>query len=414
MSKNLASLLADKKAKQQEAQRIVDTAKAAVRTMTQDEQDHVGQILDQIHAIDEQIEAKGAHDALVERLQESSAPSDADTKTADAVQTGGVAERFVKSAALLDFRAKHGSVLGEDTPINVKAGNLGTLADLGVGTKADGATITTATSPPTPTRLPGYQNNLLTPDLSFLDLITTGTTAASYLQYAQIIAETDNSAVVAEGELKPTSDITTGLADAKAYVYADGFTITNQELADDGALASILQARVGLHVRNRIIEKLFSGTGTATDPRGIMNTSGVQQQAWNPAGLPETIGDAINKVETNAEVEVQAIVMHPNDVWKARYLKDADGRYLFGGPGARGPLTFWDVPVVKSRRMTEGQALAGNFSSVTFLEREPLSIVAFNQHKDYAQRNLVYVRAELRGLQLFRSPRDVVVVDLTA
>ena len=39
---------------------------------------------------------------------------------------------------------------------------------------------------------------------------------------------------------------------------------------------------------------------------------------------------------------------------------------------------------------------------------------AFNQHKDYAQRNMTYVRAESRGRQLFYAPREVVIADLTA
>ena len=63
----------------------------------------------------------------------------------------------------------------------------------------------------------------------------------------------------------------------------------------------------------------------------------------------------------------------------------------------------------------DGAALVGNFAgNVQFLQREPLSVLAFNQHKDYAQRNMVYVRAELRAMQLIYAPREIVVADLTA
>ena len=41
-------------------------------------------------------------------------------------------------------------------------------------------------------------------------------------------------------------------------------------------------------------------------------------------------------------------------------------------------------------------------------------MLAFNQHADYARRNMVYVRAELRAMQLIYNPREIVVADLTA
>jgi hypothetical protein len=100
-------------------------------------------------------------------------------------------------------------------------------------------------------------------------------------------------------------------------------------------------------------------------------------------------------------------------VWNLRLHKNGD-QWGLGNPLQQGitPTPF-GVPLVASTRVAAGTALVGNFRSVHFLEREPLSVVAFNQHKDYAQRNMVYVRAELRGLQLFYAPREVVVASLT-
>ena len=44
------------------------------------------------------------------------------------------------------------------------------------------------------------------------------------------------------------------------------------------------------------------------------------------------------------------------------------------------------------------------------LDHEGLSVVAFNQHKDYAQRNMVYVRAELRGGVVIWRPNRLALV----
>ena len=323
--------------------------------------------------------------------------------------TGSLAERFTKSASFKAFRKDRpeGSELSGSW--NIKASGLGSAEDLGIGTKA---TITTATGQfVAEQRLPGYRSQLLDEGLSFLDLITGGTTQASFIEYATIVAETNNAAIVAEGELKPLSDVTTGKAEAKAYTYADGFDVTNQTLADDGALVAFMDQRIRYHVRNAVVDKLINGSGTG-EPAGILNTTGVQQQAFVTDVLT-TLGNALGKVE-DVQVDPQAIVMNSKDIWALRFLKDAQGRYIFGGPSERGPISVWGVPVVKSNRVAQGTALAGNFRSLHFLEREALSVQLFNQHKDYAQRNMSYVRAELRGMQLFYSPRDVVVADLTA
>src|SRR5699024_10071365 len=124
-------------------------------------------------------------------------------------------------------------------------------------------------------REPGYQD--LTPalaPLTFLDLITVGSTGVAYSEYAQIVAVENNAAIVAEGDLKPLSELTTDDAESKAYTYADGFVVTNQSLADDGALAAFMETRIARHVRGVIEDKILTGTGGGTEPTGILNTSG--------------------------------------------------------------------------------------------------------------------------------------------
>jgi hypothetical protein len=67
-----------------------------------------------------------------------------------------------------------------------------------------------------------------------------------------------------------------------------------------------------------------------------------------------------------------------------------------------------------SQSIAVGQAIIGDFKTIQLLDLEPLAIEAFNQHKDYAQRNLVYIRAEKRAVQLIRNAARLCVVDLTA
>ena len=392
------------------AQKIVDGAKAAARDLTKDEQSEVEKHLEDVKECDAQIEAERKSADLMGRLTGAQNISfeDEQAEAEKAHLAGTLGERFVKSAAFESFRKANPSGLTK-SPFEIKVSDMGGLAELGIGQKA---TITTQTGQPSPVRLPGYSSALLDEPIAFLDLISTGSTRSTWLEYAQITAETNSADIVAEGELKPLSDISTVKAEAKAHTYADGFDVTNQELADDAALVAIMEQRIRWHVRNKVEDTLINGD-TSSNVLGILNTTGTQAQAFD-TDVITTLAAALAKVEA-VQVTPQAIVMNPADAWKLALTKESGVGYLMGNPLAQSlnPTPF-GVRLVKSNRVAVGSALVGNFSSVFFLEREALNVVAFNQHKDYAQRNMAYVRAELRGLQMIRSPRDIVVADLTA
>lgn len=395
-------------------QAIVDRAKAESRDLTDDEANEIEAKATEFDGLKERAEKAEKSASLVARITSVREPEPLVEPDAGVKADGGtVAERFVKSEAFQNFRKAHPSGVGSGTPIRIEAKGLGGVADLGIGRKA---TITTETGQfVSQRRIPGYRSEILDDQVTFLDLVTTGTTDASYIQYARVVAETDNAAIIPEGELKPLSDVTTDDADAKAYTYADGFDVTNQTLADDGALVAFMESRIRWHLRNLVEDKLLNGTGAGTEPEGILTVTGTQAQAFTN-DVVTTLANALQKVEA-VQATPQAIVMNPADVWALRLLREdgATGSYLLGNPLQQGTTpTPFGVPLVTSTRVAAGTALVGNFSSVQFLQREPLSVLAFNQHKDYAQRNMTYVRAELRALQFVYAPREIVVADLTA
>lgn len=388
-------------------QAIVDRAKAESRDLTDDEATT--------------IEAKAAeHESLVERAERAEKAA----KTVAGLASVTVTEpeepaaprakslgwRIVESEGFKSYRKAHPTGTDGGTPVRFEAKNVGSLADIGLK-----ATLETGTGQPRADVQPGYRDYLPAgtyAPLSLLDLITVGNTASTSLEYRQVVSETNNAAIVPEGELKPLSDLTTDAADAKVHTYADGFDATNQFLADEPALATFMETSVRRHLRQLIEDRILNGPGGASAPTGILHTTGVGAVDFDTDVLT-TISNALESLED--VTDPQAIVLNPADAWALRRLKDNDGRYLSGGPFTSGNVpTLWDVPIVKSRRVAAGTALVGNFRSVNFLEREPLSVLAFNQHKDYAQRNMVYVRAELRAMQLIYSPRDIVVATIAA
>lgn len=384
---------------------------AAVEGYSEDQVSRLEAIQEEVTELQAKAARAGQADSLFATL---SALKGDDTGHEAPAERDGLtpAERFVKSAGYRDFRQNHPSGVGSGTPVRIEAKGIGSVEDL-IGRKA---TITTQTGNPSPAREPGYRN-YLAPDapLTFLDLITTGTTDQSFSEYAQIIAETNGAAVVAEGALKPLSDVTTALQESKAFTYADGFDVTNQTLSDDGALVAFLESRIRSHVMGVVEQKLFNGTGAGTEPLGIMNTSGTQAQAFS-VDVITTLARALEKFQnTNGNTSPQAIVMNSADIWALRLIKESGVGYMVGNPFMQGATPMpWGVPIVQSNKVAAGVALVGRFDSVQFLQLEALNVLAFNQHKDYAQRNMTYVRAEMRGRQLFYAPREVVVADLTA
>lgn len=372
--------------------------------------------------------AQNLVDALASAPDAEPGPADGSPSAkADVVYAGHFGGAFAESAGYKGYKKSFPSSEGpaKGTPFQIEAKGLGGVRELGIGSykgrltgDADGrkATLTTTTGDPRSEREPGLRSYLpFDEPLTFLDLVTSGTTDVPWSEYRQVISETDNAAVVAEGALKPLSDLDTGLAESRAYVYADGFDVTNQTLADDGALVAFMDSRIRRHVRNAVERKLLTGTGTG-EPAGILNTTGTLSQVFDTDVLT-TIARALEKFADTNDDAPQAIVLHPTQLWRMRLLREngATGQYLLGNPFQQGAIASpFGVPIVTSRRLGVNAALVGRFDSVNFLEMDPLNVLVFNQHKDYAQRNMAYVRAEMRGRQVIYAPREIVVTSLAA
>lgn len=347
-----------------------------------------------------------------------------------AAEGGTLAERFVKSDAYKEFQTEHPSGVGQGTPVNVKTARIGSLRD--VGRKADPAPLATPDAHIAPLRYPTVDLTYPKP-LTILDLITRGQTGGAF-EYLQITAVTSGAGIVAEsatdsgtdaaGGLKGLSDLTTNLADAKVYTYADGFTVTNQMFSDAQALVTYLETRLGYNLSDCIEDKILQGAGTSGEPAGILHTTGVQSQAAQKAGggdaasgdtvdMFRTVRKGITKV-TKKGGQVTAVLMSPEDDEEWDLAQDGNDRYYGQGPFGSGPGTAWGRPRVVSQRLEQGQFILGDFRTVTLLDREGLSVLAFNQHADYARRNLTYVRAELRAAQAIFEPAKLVVGSLIA
>lgn len=367
----------------------------------------------EIMALKHDIESS---DAISKNLEQATATAPVRKTVGDGTSTGSLGERFVQSGEYKAFRETNPSGVSKGTPINITAKNIGILCH-----KADPNPMSTANGDVVPTRLPGIDDLTYRRPTTLLDLITQGSATSASLQYRQLVSVTSAAGITSEaktstgtgrtGGVKPLSTLTTATKNAVAYTYADGIEITNQEMSDDGALVSLIDGILRKNILLEIERVILNGAGTDDEPAGILHTTGVLQQAFSTDAIT-TVRKAKTLLATTSATTPQAIVLNPEDDEAFDLAQDSEKRYYGAGPFGTGPSGIWAVPRVPSQVVPVGTAIMGDFSQIQLLTLDPMSVVAFNQHKDYAQRNLVYLRAEQRALQLIRQPAKLAIVSL--
>lgn len=414
-----------------EARTLAEKAQAENRDLTEDEQARALAIKSEVAELDRLIKADDEARAALKAITEAETEeTDDETPTpgqkADRIEVRdrpkaplSIGDAFVKGDAYKAFQKAHPSGLGAGSRAHLERTRVGDLNDA-LGRKA---LITTADA-----HIPNLRYPTLDlvdrPELTLLDVIGRGTMAGAF-EYLQVTGVTRNAAIVPEatgavdeetGEdldpLKPISEFQTAIADAKPYTYADGYEVTTQMMSDAPALATFLNSEIPYSINTVIANKLLHGTGTNGEPRGIYNTTGVQQQAFVTDALT-SIRKGISRIR-RVGGQVTAVLVSPELDEALDLLKDTTGRYLGQGPWGTGPGTVWGRPrIVEEQLSGTNDTILGDFRTIALLDREGLSIEAFTQHKDYAQRNKVYVRAELRAGQVIWRPNRLAIVKIS-
>jgi HK97 family phage major capsid protein len=362
----------------------------------------------------ERVEASEKSLAELVELGKSDASAEDNPDSFDQVPLG---KRFVKSDAYESFKTKHPSGVGAGTPIKIDSARIGSMKDFFANRRTAKALITTGTAHVQNIRMP-MVDQVDRPRLTLLDLISRGETAGNF-EYLQVTAASNNADVVPEATavdddaaLKPVSDLTTELADAKVFTYADGFDVTNSLLSDAPALATFMETQLEYNLDSVIEGYLLNGTGLNGQPKGILHTSGVQSQSvatTDPMDIVKAVRRAITKVTRLQGGTVTGVLLSVEDDEEIDLMMDNQDRFYGQGPFGTGPQTLWGRTRITSELLGAGEFIVGDFRQLALLDREGLAIQAFNQHKDYAQRNLTYVRAELRAAQVIWKPAHLVV-----
>lgn len=233
-------------------------------------------------------------------------------------------------------------------------------------------------------------------------LFPTGRTTSNAIWWPKQTGFTNNAATVAEGNLKPQSDLKYDNEVWTVKTIAHWVLASKQILDDVPVLQSLIDSdlRYGLD----FIEdnQLLNGTGTGTDLLGAYTNAAAFLAPFSAPGPSYTELDVL--LQAIAQVDAlddrfaaDGIVINPLDWRKLQSLKDDAGRYLGNGPFGELVQRLWQLPIIPSKAMGSRKFLVGSFRAGGHIfDREDASVEASREDSDNWRRNLVTLLGEKR------------------
>ncbi len=207
------------------------------------------------------------------------------------------------------------------------------------------------------------------------DLISQTNTDLEVIKYMEESSYTNAVSPVVEGSALPESALSFVEKNFTVQKIGTFIPVTDEQLADEPMIRSIINERLLLFLRQKEEELLLNGTGAAPQIQGFLPFPGLGAYA-QIAG--ETVSDAIYqaqlKVVTGAGAAMNAatvtgIVMNPVDWAKIRLEKDTQGRYIYGNPQDNVANTIWGIPIVQTVKIAAKTALLGDFRQYAQIAR---------------------------------------------
>lgn len=244
------------------------------------------------------------------------------------------------------------------------------------------------------TFLPMPQRRLRVRDLLPVVSVSTGS-----IEYPKQTLRTNAANTVAEVAAKPESAYGFTMQTVTPKVIAHWIPASRQILEDAPQLRDIIdtELRYGLDLKEDA--QILAGDGIGENLSGLITNATAYSAPFDPAGTENEMDKvALALLQTTlADFIPNGIVMHPSDWMRIRLLKDADGNYLLGPPGAAVPPVLFGIPVVETTSISVDKVLVGDFQrAATLYDRWSPRVEVSTEHDDFFTRNLVAILCEER------------------
>lgn len=249
--------------------------------------------------------------------------------------------------------------------------------------------------------------------LRLLDVINTGSATGNTVHYTRELLFTNNAAETAEATQKPETILTFEGVDVPVRTIAHFLKVSKQVLDDAPALQSYIDRRLRFGVEIRAEQQVINGNGTSPNISGMLDTGNFTSLT---AASGDTDFDFANKAKykvIESDYMADYYLINPADWGRMERLKTNEGEYI-GGNSAVGYLqnglvpTLWGLPVIASNSVPEGTLLAVANDASMFWQRQGATVEIFDQNEDDVEKNLLTIRAEMRGAFTVFRPAAIV------
>lgn len=279
--------------------------------------------------------------------------------------------------------------------------------------------------------------------LTLRDLISVRQTGSDTVEFVQQLTQPSSAATVAEattaaaptvvntegtpnvsvvtpaagGGYKPEGSMTFQKVTATVKTIAEWIPATKRGIADAAQLRGIIDDELMADLKQVEEDQVVNGNGTGENLTGILQTSGIQAQAYSAtvsglSPLLETTRKAKTKIRTVGRAIPTGYLFNPAD-WEKIELARLEKNPANEGDGVTIPRLH-GLPVVESEAIAEGVGLVGDFRKAVLWDREQASVSITDSHADFFIRNLVAILAEERVAFGVTRPKAFASIDLTA
>lgn len=261
---------------------------------------------------------------------------------------------------------------------------------LGSGAASAGALIQPQVNPGI--LMPGLRR------LTIRDLLAQGRVSSNSLEYVRENVFINSAAPVAEFNLKPESNLTFTKETATVKTIAHWIQASRQVMDDAPMLESYVNNRLLFGLALVEEGQMLNGDGTGDNLLGLNKVATAYDAGLNATGdtRADMIAHAIFQT-SESEFEASGIILNPRDWHAIALLKDADGRYIFGGPAAFAAKVMWGLPVVATKAQAQGTFTVGGFDLASQVwDRMDATVEVSREDRDNFVKNMLTILCEER------------------
>lgn len=375
-----------------QANTIVNAAKAANRPMTDTEATEVEGFLSQIEDLDRRAALAKRTNAIFEGITRLDHPGIDDDPEDDRTRSSGTTKHLALTSS-----ARRGAA-----------------SKLAKTMLTKGLTVVGDALTDIPVAGPIPQGRIAT---SILDLLPVVVQDSPVFRYLRQTARTFSATIVPPGGSKPESNVGVTSVDGKLQVIAHVASgINSYDMLDSPALSQWLSDEMIYGLGLAVEKEVLLGDGTTGHLTGILNTSGIQTQAAGP-DVVTTIRSSITKLQALG-YQPGAVILHPTNWEKANITRASTSGVFDFAPGApvdAAAQRLWGVPVVLSPTITVNVGAVLDTGTVAVnTDTQGVRLQWSEFDADDFVKNLLKVRAEGRfGVSVYQ-PSGVVKATLPA